>query len=446
MQKDIPHILLVNPWIHDFAAYDFWAKPIGLLYLGAILRHHGFKTTYIDCLDRFHPEAPAADPYAQYGRGPYYKTRIQKPDTLKNIPRNFTRYGIKKDWLKKDLLAHEKPDLILMTSLMTYWYPGVQETIRRIKEIYPQVPVVLGGIYASLCHEHAVKHSGADFVEPGQGVDNILGIAGKLTRFQVTSKIDTVNPDNLPYPAFDLQRVTAYIPLLTSVGCPFSCAYCASIFLAPERKLRSPASVIEEIKYWHGKYKIKDFVFYDDALLVEAERHVIPMLRGIIETGLTLRFHTPNGVHIREITETTAELMYRAGFKALRLGLETAVFEDSTKIDAKLTEAEFTRAISHLKNAGFEKDQVGAYLLTGLPGQSICSIEDSINIVLKEGIAPILAHYTPVPHTKLWDTAVAASSYDLLSDPVLTNNAISPCGNDNYSKKELSRLKRLAAG
>ena len=26
-----PHILLVNPWIHDFAAYDFWAAPLGLL-------------------------------------------------------------------------------------------------------------------------------------------------------------------------------------------------------------------------------------------------------------------------------------------------------------------------------------------------------------------------------------------------------------------------------
>jgi hypothetical protein len=30
-------ILLVNPWIHDFAAYDLWMKPLGLLYLGGIL-------------------------------------------------------------------------------------------------------------------------------------------------------------------------------------------------------------------------------------------------------------------------------------------------------------------------------------------------------------------------------------------------------------------------
>ena len=36
MKRDVPHILLVNPWIHDFAAYDFWAKPLGLLTLAAL--------------------------------------------------------------------------------------------------------------------------------------------------------------------------------------------------------------------------------------------------------------------------------------------------------------------------------------------------------------------------------------------------------------------------
>ncbi|RLC23795.1 MAG: B12-binding domain-containing radical SAM protein, partial [Deltaproteobacteria bacterium] len=58
MKYDTPNILLVNPWIHDFAAYDFWAKPLGLLSLASILRQHGFSITYIDCLDRFHPKAP----------------------------------------------------------------------------------------------------------------------------------------------------------------------------------------------------------------------------------------------------------------------------------------------------------------------------------------------------------------------------------------------------
>ena len=62
-KADMPHILCVNPWIHDFAAYDFWAKPLGLLTLAAICRMHDCRVSYIDCLDRFDPRAPQTDPF-----------------------------------------------------------------------------------------------------------------------------------------------------------------------------------------------------------------------------------------------------------------------------------------------------------------------------------------------------------------------------------------------
>ena len=49
-------ILLINPWIYDFTAYDFWLKPLGLLYIAAILKKHSdFSLHFIDCLDRYHP-------------------------------------------------------------------------------------------------------------------------------------------------------------------------------------------------------------------------------------------------------------------------------------------------------------------------------------------------------------------------------------------------------
>ena len=48
--------------------------------------------------------------------------------------------------------------------MMTYWYPGVFEAIKIIKESLPRVPVVLGGKYATLCYDHAVNYSGADYV------------------------------------------------------------------------------------------------------------------------------------------------------------------------------------------------------------------------------------------------------------------------------------------
>ena len=145
---DAPHVLLVNPWIHDFAAYDFWAKPMGLLTIASMLRHHGIQVSYIDCLDRFHPRAPKTYPGARYGRGPYLKTRIPKPSALHDVPRYFSRYGIKPQWLRDDLLRYGRPDLVLVTSLMTYWYPGVQEKIgtlstKRMDEVYDGLKLVM---------------------------------------------------------------------------------------------------------------------------------------------------------------------------------------------------------------------------------------------------------------------------------------------------------------
>ncbi|MBC2696042.1 MAG: B12-binding domain-containing radical SAM protein [Desulfobacteraceae bacterium] len=445
MKYDTPNILLVNPWIHDFAAYDFWAKPLGLLSLASILKQHGFSITYIDCLDRFHPKAPHIDPCTRNGRGPFLKTTIPKPKGLEHIPRNFSRYGIMLEWFREELKLIPKPDIVLVTSCMTYWYPGVKETIKIIKETYSDIIVILGGIYAGLCNEHAASHSGADIVLAGPGEKHILKLAENYTGFSVSPRFDPDDLDTFPYPAFDLQRKISYIPILTSKGCPFSCSYCASHFLNPKRMLRSPISVIEEIKHWHFKYNVKNFVFYDDALLVDAERHAVVLFEGLIKENLNVCFHTPNAVHIREISEKTASLMFRAGFKTIRLGLETAIFENRKELDSKVTANEFKQAVACLNKAGFQKNQVGAYLLTGLPGQTISSVEKSIREVKKNGITPVLAHYSPVPHTALWDRAVASSSYDLEADPVFTNNAIFPCWFKDFSWEKISYLKNLAS-
>ena len=49
-------LLLINPWIYDFAAFNLWVEPIGLLSIASILREHGYELDFIDCLDRYNPE------------------------------------------------------------------------------------------------------------------------------------------------------------------------------------------------------------------------------------------------------------------------------------------------------------------------------------------------------------------------------------------------------
>ena len=454
-KPEVPHILLINPWIHDFAAYDFWARPLGLLYLAAILRLHGFHVSYMDCLDRFHPESLKGKKEGvgsrfsaggkKDGRGPYVKTLIPKPKGLENVPRNFSRYGIKPEWFLHDLTKVSRPDLILVTSLMTYWYSGVKETIETVKTIFPDVPVVCGGIYATLCHDHAVSNLGADQVVAGPGEEIILKIVSDHTGYSVSPLFDAGNLSTYPYPAFDLQRKIPYVPIMTSRGCPFSCAYCASGFLHPHRMIRPPEQVFEEIRFWHQKFGVANFAFYDDALLVDSEHHASILFEAIIRENLQVRFHTPNALHIREIDPKTAKLMFRAGFETIRLGLETAAFEKRNQLDRKVTENEFHRAVACLLKAGFKKEQIGAYLLVGLPDQDLDSVITSIQVVKKSGITPVPAHYTPIPHTRLWKKAVECSRYDMESDPVFTNNAIFPCSRDEFSWKTLSRVKHLAA-
>jgi len=445
MKPDVPHLLFINPWIHDFAAYDFWAKPLGLLTLAAVCRQHGFSVSYLDCLNRYHPRAPEADSEARHGRGPYLKTPIPKPKGLADVGRTFSRYGILPEWFEEDLWKIPRPDVILMGSLMTYWYPGVVEAAAVARRVFPDTPIILGGIYATLCREHAGRLTDIDRVFSGAGEPGILELLENMTGHGETLRFDPDDLDTYPLPAYDLQTRVDYIPISTSRGCPFSCAYCASSLLMPTRMHRSAHGVIEELRFWNSRYYVRDFVLYDDAFLVDSERHAAPILEGIIQTGMKIRFHTPNALHIRGITKETADLLFRAGFKTLRLGLETVAEGEREPLDKKVDYSEFQIAVRWLLEAGFTTDQVGAYLLVGLPGQSFDEVTESIRVVKQSGISPIPAYYSPIPHTELWEAAKVASRYDLESDPVFTNNAIFPCQKDPFSWETIHTLKQLVA-
>ncbi len=407
---DSPHVLCVNPWIHDFAAFDFWLKPLGLLTLAGMLRQAGIRVSFIDCLDRYHFRETGPVKTGWDGRGPFRKTPVAPTDVLPpsagpfpKTRQTFSRYGILPEWFIDDLTSLNPPDLIFVTSLMTYWASGVAETISVIRSVFPEVPVVLGGKYATLCQDHAMTFSGADHIAAGQGEPVLEEIVSRFTGFPL--HLNTL-PEDPPFPALDLCSKLTYAPILTAKGCPFSCDYCASSFLEPRLIRRSVERVFEEICHWHHRYKVKNVAFYDDALLVNGPGHAYPLMEKIIQSDLDLFFHTPNALHIREVTPEAADLMFRAGFKSIRLGLETAAFSRTRRHDVKVCAHEFFRAVSALKHAGFKPGQIGAYLLCGLPDQNLDDVAESMAFVRNAGILPVLAHYSPIPHTPLWDTAI----------------------------------------
>jgi len=300
-------VLLVNPWIYDFKAYDFWMKPLGLLYVSAYLRNAGYRIDFIDCLDRYHPlylkkasKLPVVD---QFGRGKFYSQEIEKPEIYQKIPRKYKRYGIPPEILNEILDNTHKPDWICVTSIMSYLYPGVVAVIKIFKDHFPNTPIILGGIYATLCYNHAQQFSGADFVITGRAENNLNRIFPELksTSFQY-----------LPYPAFDLYSKLDYACIITSQGCPFACSYCAVTNLTPDFIYRDTHSVINEIEYYQS-ISVKNIAFYDDALL--ANPNFLTILNEIIKRNIKLNFHTPNGLHPRFLTKEIADKMFIAGLR-----------------------------------------------------------------------------------------------------------------------------------
>ncbi len=440
-----PRVLLVNPWITDFAAFDLWAKPIGLLMLGALLRDGGYRVEYVDCLDRFdqlegsHQNRQLSPTFQKFGVGKYAKTPIPTPSPINDIPRRYYRYGIHPDRLREKLTSLEKPDMVWVTTSMTYWYPGVQETIRIIKEVFSGVEIWLGGLYARLCSEHASKYSGAHRVFDGTFEQVFWALPKRPSNPEAWKDFA-----NTPAPAWDLVKDISYVPILTSLGCPFGCPYCATSFLQPRMQQRNPDTLFREISYWQKERGVEDFAFYDDALLVGAQNRIVPLLKLVQRSGLNVRFHTPNAVHIRSLTPDVCNLMHETGFTRLRLGLETTRKEHMEEWGSKVFMNDFYSAVDNLKSAGFRSEQIGVYLLCGLPGQSTEEVAKSIRQVSAAGVRPYLCEYSPIPHTRTFEGLDTRLRQRLIDEPLLHNNSYFACRRDDFTYDDLVELKKLS--
>lgn len=443
--KKKKRLLLINPWIYDFACYDLWLKPLGFLMLARLLSSRGYDISFVDCLDIHHPgmkdlASGKGLKRREYGAGRFYKENIKKPEPLKELPRHYSRYGITPELFKKELSKRPAPDAILVTSMMTYWYPGPFMAIEMAKGAFPDVPVILGGIYAALCYEHAKKLSGADYVIKAGDINKIADFLDRLTGRKSNSE-EKEAPDR--YPMFDLLGKIDTVCLLTSRGCPYSCLYCASPLLSPGFTFKDPLLVADEIEYWHEKKGVKDFAFYDDALLYKPDEHLIPILKEILQRNIKCNLHAPNGLHFRGMTSSLASLMRKAGFRTIRWGLETSDVKRQLSSGGKITNEEFKEAVGHLKEAGFPAGDIGVYILAGLPFQKKEDVIKTIRFVKESGARPVITEYSPIPGTKLFDDAIRASKFPVRDEPLVHNNTIVPCQWEGLTYKDMDDLKLM---
>ena len=444
-------VLLVNPYIYDFTAYDLWLRPLGLLYIAAVLKKYTDCELYwLDTLDRYQegaysPGDPAMKRSKANGRGKYHREIVEKPPIYEKTPHPYARYGIPLEIFREKMNRVPPVDMILVTTLMTYWIDGIRFTIDALRERFPTAKIVIGGILPGLVPADRLKNFiEADYFVKGYGEDKILKIveaeAGVVYSHPGFSQID-----NIPYPAVEFLSSRDFLPLMTSRGCPFRCTYCASGILNEKFLERAPGKILAEIDYMHHTYGTQHFIIFDDALLVKKRQRFLKVFRKVSET-LKVNFHTPNGVHVNEIDRETAEVLFNSGFKTLRLSFESTTAEILLKSSNKVTIRQMLKAVENLEAAGYERKDISVYFLFGLPGQRLKHIEADLRFVKELGVKPHLSYFSPVPGTVDF---IDLQKKGALSTPVNlyeTNKIYFVYNRSNFSQEEIKYIKNQVAG
>jgi len=441
-----PTLLLVNPYIYDFAAYDLWIKPLGLLYLAGILEENGCDVVLLDALDRHDPDVlrlqHRMSPKSKlYGDGHFYKEQVPKPNEFAEMRRNYSRYGMPPDVVRfrlEKIKSENNIDAVLVTSGMTYWYRGAHELIAMCRDIFPTAQILLGGIYATLFTAFAKRNSGADLVFKGEAERDILTWASEAFSLRTKSYSGY---DDFPLPAYHLYPKLDYAAMMTSRGCPYTCSFCATHEFTEQFTRRSPKAVVEEIEMYASR-GIKNITFYDDALFVNSSNHIKPILRNTIGRKLNLNFHTPNGLFAKLLDEELAELLAESGFKTIRLSYETKN-RDRQRQMRKVTDDDLENALRNLEKAGFQKNEVTVYLIMGLPDQVPREVRESMDYVHSLGAKVSLSSFSPIPNTPEWDKAVRQFNFPA-DQPLWTNKSVYPLKSSQFAEADFDELKTRA--
>ncbi len=394
--------LLIHPSITETGniwetSYLLSVSPSGLLRVAHYLVNQGEKVAYYDF-----------EPYDYYREG-------QKSE-LKSKAELFV-YGKPLEDFEKYIRALQDIDEVYITMTMTFHYPHLPKIIEKIKEVFGNIKITVGGVYPSLCPDE-MKKLGVDVhVGPYHNADSYRPL------IELTSGKDSA-----------IMRIIK--------GCPRTCSYC----VVPNLEGRKITEYQKEaiINHFQEYYSMgyTNYIFWDSNLLFGKENLYV-LLNYLIDYGynesITLDFSY--GLEFALINDQFIEILSKFKLKnALYVPIESSEYD--------LYKTRFHRPNSHLgvitetveklKAANYKN--MSFYIMTGLPNQTLEQIIKTMIFGWRLGLSPKIMMYTPIPGTeefpKYLDFYKDKEHWEL-------NPYLFPCESEELTKETLLYLHKL---
>jgi len=311
------------------------------------------------------------------------------------------------DEVMEEIPAGLQPDLVALTSLSTT-VPRAYELARTYREM--GVPVVLGGVHATLFPEEAARH--VDVVYQGEAESGWPALIQDFEARDLKPRYQggLVSLQGLPRPRRDLYRQDYFLQLISaSRGCRHRCEFCSLWKLDGGRyRSRPPEEVWAELHEpgWPPRrrlWKQRPLLFTDENVFVDREWS-LALFRGMARLGLNRPHAVQASLDVADDEELLVALR-KSGCMTVLIGFES-VSEESLRlmrkgVNLKIGVDHYKEKIARLHDHGLMSS--GTFMF-GNDGDDADIFQRTVDFVLDSGMD--VAHFgllTPTPGTDLFD-------------------------------------------